>query len=187
MSYSVIQPPFTLQFRDMSRKELVAYAAWFRDSTPYRVAELAKSVKSTSHYEKWEPDITPESLRDLGQWMEAQIETRAREPGEIAEIQAKLTFPIEIPVEELTNRSFSVAMDIGMYFAQVVLRNLPGSRWDQPFGSKRFADYGQPVISGFGAAQLNPVGVMITTAYRVAGGAPADLQGLYDTWAGMVR
>ncbi|HEU4730907.1 MAG TPA: hypothetical protein VFT22_23590 [Kofleriaceae bacterium] len=187
MTYSIIQPPFTLQFRDMSRKELAAYAAWFHDVTPARIAELANAVKDSSGYEGWEPDATPESLGELGRWFEGQVETRTKGAEELAEARAKLTFPIDVPEEQLTNRTFSLAMDIGMYFAQVVLKNLPGTRWDQPFGSKKFADYGQPVIMGFGAVPLNPVRVMVTTAYGISSKKPARLRELYDTWARMKR
>jgi hypothetical protein len=74
-------------------------------------------------------------------------------------------------------------MDIGMYFSQVVLKNLPGTRWDQPVRNKNFADYGQPVIMGFGTVPLNPVRVMVMTAYGISRNSPARLRELYDVWA----
>ena len=64
-----------------------------------------------------------------------------------------------------------------------MLENLPGTRWDQPLSNKRFVDYGQPVIMGFGTVPLNPVRVVLTTAYRISKKNPADLSGLYATWA----
>jgi len=187
MSYSTIQPPFTLEFGDISKEDLLAYAAWFHNASPGRIAELTKAVKSTSGYASWEPDATPESLEDLGRWFEGQVETRKKTAEEIAETRASLVFPIEIPTEGLTNRTFSLAMDIGMYFARVVLENLPGTRWDQPLRNKKFADYGQPVLMGFGTVPLNPVRVVVTTAYRICRHKPAHLRELYDTWARMKR
>jgi hypothetical protein len=185
MAYAINQPPFTLRFCEMPKKELQAYAAWFHQVTPERISELTKAVNSTPGYESWEPDLTPESLATLGRWFERQVETRKMTAEELAEARAKLTFPIDIPEEELTNRTFSLAMDIGMYFADVVLKNLPGTRWDQPLGSKNFADYGQPVLMGFGKVPLNPVRIIITTAYRIAHHKPAGLRELYDTWTKM--
>jgi hypothetical protein len=187
MTYSTIQPPFTLQFHDMAKKDLIAYARWFHDSTAGRITELTGAVTSTPGYESWRPNTTPESLEDLGLWFEDQVETRKKQAADIAEDRAKLAFPIDVPDEELTNRTFSLAMDIGMYFAQVVLKSLPGTQWDQPLGNKKFADYGQPVIMGFGTIPLNPVRVMVTTAYAISRRKPADLRGLYDTWARMKR
>lgn len=187
MTYSTIQPPFTLQFRDMTKKELIAYATWLHDSVPGRIAELTDAVKATPGYERWEPNMTPESLEDLGRWFEGQVETRKKGGEEVEQARAKLTFPVDIPEEELTNRTFSLAMDIGMYFAQVILLNLPGVRWDQPLKNKKFADYGQPVIMGFGTVPLNPVRVVVMTAYGVSRQKPARLRDLYDTWARMKR
>jgi hypothetical protein len=169
----------------MSKKDLSAYATWFHKVTPERISELTKAVKNTPGYESWEPDLTPESLDALGRWFEAQVETRKKTVDEIQETREKLTFPIDIPEEELTNKSFSLAMDIGMYFGQVILKNLPGTRWDQPLRNKRDADYGQPVIMGFGAAPLNPLSIGVTTAYAISRRKPARLRELFDTWAKM--
>jgi hypothetical protein len=186
MDYTTIEPPFTLKFREMSKKELLAYAAWFHDVMPGRIAQLTHAVKSTPGYEVWQPDAKPESLDDLGRWFEGQVETRKKEASEMAEVRATLTFPIDVPEHQLTNRTFSLAMDIGMYFAEVIRTNLPGTRWDQLFGNKKFADYGQPVVTGFGKVPLNPVRVLVTTAYRIADKEPARLRKLYDTWSTML-
>jgi hypothetical protein len=64
---------------------------------------------------------------------------------------------MDIPAEELTHRTFSLAMDIGMYFSQVLMKNYPSLKWEQPLGKKRFADYGQPCLVGFGPVSPNPV------------------------------
>lgn len=183
LNYAIIQPPFTLKFREMPKKELEAYRAWFHEIMPERIVELTKAVKSAPGFESWEADETPESLEKLGEWFDAQVETRRSTQEEMDEIKSKLTFPIDIPEEELTNRSFSLAMDIGMYFGKVVLKNLPGTRWDQPLKNKNFADYGQPVIMGFGMVPLNPVRLLVMTAYGISRKQPARLRALYDVWS----
>lgn len=187
MTYSTIQPPFTLRFLDMARKDLVAYATWFHESVPGRIEELTKAVTSTVGYDLWEPNMNPKSLEELSHWFESEVATCRRSRAELEETRARMTFPIDIPDKKLTNRTLSLAMDIGMYFAQVVLKNLPGTRWDQPLGNRRLADYGQPVIMGFGAVSLNPVRVTVTNAYKAANNEKVDLRGLYDTWARMAR
>jgi hypothetical protein len=187
MAYSIIQPPFTLDFQEMSKQDLEAYGVWFHQVAQERVVELAKEVKRTPGYESWEPTRTRESLDVVGRWFEGQVETRKKSVGELEETRSKLTFPIDIPEEELTNKSFSLAMDLGMYFGQVVLKNLPGTRWDQALKNKSFADYGQPVIMGFGTVPLNPVRTMVTTAYGISRGKLARLPELYDTWARMKK
>lgn len=185
LSYAIIQPPFTLRFREMSKNELEGYRSWFHETMPERIAELSQAVRSTPGFEDWQPDETPESLEQLGDWFLGQVETRKRTEDEAREIQGRLIFPVDIPDEELTNRSFSLAMDIGMYFGRVVLKNLPGTRWDQPLKNKKFADYGQPVIMGFGTVPLNPVRIAVTLAYAFAAKEQPGkrLRELYDVWS----
>lgn len=164
MPYNTTHPPFTLKFWEMSKKELRDYFRWFLDVTPERINELASAVKSSPGFEDWEPDYTPTSLNALGSWFAVQIQTRPRTHEEIEEIAAQSPFPRS--GQELTNRTISLAMDIGMYLSEVLLRNNPSLRWDQLFGSKRFIEYGQPVLVGFvHDTPINPVGAMTTLAY----------------------
>ena len=51
MSYPIIQPPFTLVFREMSKKELKDYKEWFHKIMPERILILASVVRSTPGYE----------------------------------------------------------------------------------------------------------------------------------------
>jgi hypothetical protein len=182
--YRTIQPPFTLNFPEMSKKELRAYFNWFQEIMPERIAELAYAVKSSPRFENWQPDFSPNSLNALGDWFATQIETRPRTREEIEAFNAQATFPVERSGLELPNRTFSLAMDIGMYLSQVFLRNHPSLKWDQPLGSKRFLDYGQPLLIGFGnLGPANPVSWMVTLAYALLKKTrPGNrLREIYDT------
>lgn len=79
-------------------------------------------------------------------------------------------------------------MDLGIYLSQVFLRNNSSLKWDQFFGSKRFIDYGQPVLVGFGKVPFNPLRMMRTLAYGLAektyGGQ--GLRDIYDIWSKMI-
>ncbi len=46
-TYETIQPPFTLNFREMSKKELRAYFSWFQEIMPERIAQLASAVRAS--------------------------------------------------------------------------------------------------------------------------------------------
>jgi hypothetical protein len=143
MPYAIIQPPFRLEFREMPRKDLKAYFNWFLGQITERVAVMEREVTTTPGFSNWRADRTPESLVALGEWFAEQVETRPRTTEEIAEIRAASSFPMPIPDEELTNRTFSLAMDIGMHLSQVFLTKYPFLKWEQPLRSKRFVDYGQ--------------------------------------------
>lgn len=189
MSYTTIQPPFTLKFREMPKKELNRYFQWFMDVLPQRINELAEAVKEMPGFETWQPDCTPASLEAIGEWFAGQVETRNRTQEELQTIKDGLVFPMDIPEKELTDRTFSLAMDIGMYFSQVLLKNYPSLKWEQPLGNKRFADYGQPLLSGFGPMSLNPIRIVRVIARELADKTHTgkQLRETYDIWSKKVH
>ena len=193
MTYKVIQPPFTLKFREMSRKELTDYFQWLLGILPDRINELANAVRLAPGFETWRPDKTPASLDALGHWLADHVETRQRSEEELRELNEKINggspYPIDISGEELTNKTFSLAMDTGMYLSQVFLQNYSSLRWTQEFGNKKYVDYGQPVLAEFNPAPFNPVRTMVTLAYGLADKTKDGrrLREVYDRWANKVR
>jgi hypothetical protein len=185
MPYTIIQTPFTLKFREMPKPELKSYYAWFMQVLPERVVGLELALREAPSHGAWRADLTPDSLIPLGEWFASQVEVRKSTQEELDEIKAGLAFPIEVPEEELTNRTFSIAMDIGMYLSQVVLKNLPGTRWEHALQNKRHVDYGQPVLRGFGVVPMNPVRIAIVLARQLSSHTDtgAALRATYDTWA----
>ena len=173
----------------MPKKELHRYYQWFLDVLPERVNELAEAVKQTPGFETWQPDYTPASLDTLGEWFSGQVETRNRTQEELKTIKDRQAFPMDVPSEELTDRTFSLAMDVGMYFSQVLMKNFPALKWEQPVGNKRFVDYGQPSLTGFGPVTLNPVGIAVTFAYGLASKTKIGkrLREVYNYWAQRVK
>ena len=172
----------------MPRKELRAYFEWFMDQIPIRLIELTHAVQGTPGFEHWYPDFTPESLDVLGVWFAQAVETRSRTAEEMEELRRNSPIPIELPTDDLTNRTFSLAMDIGMYLGQVFQRSFPNLKWELMLGGKRNINYGQPVLVGFRVTPLNPVHLVVVSAYKLAGkNSSGDrLRELYDTWSDYV-
>ena len=185
MTYQVISPPCSLNFVGLSKQELKKYNEWFIAELPNRIAILESCVKASSGYESWIADFGPASLVTLGDWFASQVTTRDRTQTELRAIEARLKFPIDVSTEELSDETVSKAIDVGMYFGAVLLKNHPSLRWDFKTENKRFADYGQPVIVGFGVAILNPVRIAVTLAYGVAAGAQSGsrLGQVYNFWS----
>lgn len=188
MPYAIVQPPFTLNLREMPKSGLKCYFQWFMDVLPQRVKELAEAVRETPGFEAWQADNTPASLSTLGEWFIGQIETRDRTQEEVHEIRRRQEVQMDVPSEELTNQTFSLAMDIGMYLSLVLLKTHPSLKWEQPLGGKRFVDYGQPSLSGFGRTTLNPVRIVVTLAYELASKKRSGngLREIFDIWSKMV-
>lgn len=172
----------------MNKKEIAEYFLWFTGCIPQRLRELEGVVTQTPQFQEWRADLTPESLDLLGEWFAAQVEIRPRSENEIQEIRSRISIPIEISGGELTNRTFSLAVDVGMYLSQVFLNNHSALKWAQPFGSKRDVDYGQPVLAGFGRVFLNPVRILIVLAYGVKSKTKSGkrLREIYEIWRGKI-
>ncbi len=97
---------------------------------------------------------------------------------------------MDILAEMLTNRTFSLAFDIGMYFSQVLMKNNPSLKWEQRLGNKRDADYGQPCLVGFGPVSLNAVrnaGTVFVHGLADATHPGKRLREVYDHWANQVQ
>jgi len=183
MSYSILSPPFTLKFREMSAKDLKQYGAWLHEILPQRIAGLEEEVRRGPGLSEFKADGSADSLDRLGPWFATQVETRPRTPGEKDALTGAAPW-VTVPDTELTDRSFSVAFDVGLAFGQAVLKARPGARWEQPLENKKFADYGQPVIVGLGVVPLNPIRIAITFAYGIASGTKTGgrLREVYDYW-----
>lgn len=188
MTYNPIIPPFTLSFRDMPKKELRRYFTWFMEILPSRIDELSRIVRHTNGYENWQPDESPESLDLLGQWFAEQVTTQPLSEQEKKAIEEKLKFPTGLPDYKLTTITLSLTMDIGMYLSQVFMKNHPQLSWDQPFGGKRFVDYGQPVLVAFRPSPFNPVRMVVTLAYGIArhGETRDGLRDIYNIWSNLI-
>ncbi len=189
MTYSPAQPPFTLHFATMDENELRGYYQWFMRVMPTRIEELARAVGDTPGFEMWLPDCSVSSLGPLGLWFTTQVDTRERTPEEIAAMNPTPQFPVEVPTYELTNRTYSLCLDMGMYFGRVMMEHHPSLRWTQLLKPKNAAYFGQPVIVDFRGGPMNPVWLCITFATRIARGEPdaARLTSLYNIWSADVK
>ncbi len=186
MTYSNIQPPFTLKFHEMPKPEVKAYGAWFLESIPTRMAELAAAVQQTPGVEGWEPDLTVDSLHSLGEWFAGQVEMEPRTAEAIREIESNLTFPIDVPTEDLTIRSYSLAMDIGMYLGEVVRQNVSGAAWKQTLQlSRKNVNFGQMLLVWAATpVPMDPVRITVNVARGLAnqtedGGCLTEVYGVW--------
>jgi hypothetical protein len=168
----------------MPKKELREYSRRFHDVAPERVGELTRTLNSSVGFEDWKANYRPDSLNSLGKWFATQVGSRPHTPEELRRFPPHVREWVS--EGELTDRTISLAMDVGMYLSQVFVRNNPTLRWDQIFGSSRFIDYGQPVLVGFaGNVPFNPVRMVITMAYGLAKDTKDDkrLREIYEIWS----
>lgn len=128
MTYQLISPPCALDFVALTKQELKKYNEWFVAIVPERVATLQSCVSASAGHFSWSANFDPASLVELGDWFALQVTTRDRTQSEALAIEARLTFPMNVPHEELTDETVSKAIDVGMYFGTVLLKNHPSLR-----------------------------------------------------------
>ena len=187
--YEIIKPPFNAIFGSMDKEHARLYFEWFIGQIPLRVDTLWSYVRSENGYADWSPDFQPESLKLLGKWFCEHVKSRSRTEQEIAKIAANspawFMNNFDIPGDELTNETISLAIDIGMYFGRTLEKNFPGLVWQPLLKQKKSVYYQQPIIVGKGKAQLNPIWIIKTYAYGILQGinGPEHLFELYKIWA----
>lgn len=72
-----------------------------------------------------------------------------------------------------------------MYFGETLRSQYPHIAWDQPLKDKKFADFGQMLLLGFGPTTLNPIRIAVTFCYGIAGGKQTAkrLNDVYEYWS----
>ncbi len=180
----------TYEFRKLTKQELINYYKWYTDIMSERLKILSDTVKSSKGYENWNPDYSSESLEVLGDWFYENAAIRKATKEENDEIYAGMSVKFKDAIElddwDLTDKTFSLAFDIGMYFANVILKNYPQKIKLIHYikCGKTNAYYGQPVLEGFGKTVLSPsvIAEVIARHFAEKTKTGGGLKKLYAIW-----
>mgnify|MGYP006966082550 CR=1 FL=1 len=188
MDYFIIDPPLIVPFSEMTKIQAKKYFNWYKGQIPSRIAQLTKLITSTNGYENWHCDYSPDSLNDLGIWFMNHVEMISKTEQELSDydnIPEWLRSIISIETETITNRTYSLCVDIGMYFCQVLIKNIGGVELILS-KSKRHDDinFNQPVLVGNKNLEFNPSHIMQILAFGFAKKTKLSnrLRELFDIW-----
>jgi hypothetical protein len=194
MYYSLLVPPTSRPRRELTRKEAREYFEWFVDQIPRRIEILERAVKTSvdNQFESWSANKTPASLDVLGPWFARHVE---KEPVseefkedwslELEKIEAKYRPIFDVPQWTLTNRTYSLIHDVGMYLGEVFREHSPILEWQLDTKYKRSVDYQEPVLAAPGMDYgINPVRLVHVIALGFTDGTkpPSALHKVFDTW-----
>lgn len=151
-------------------KQLRAFQQWFFENKEQRLSELQNAYHAfCGKY----LDYTPESLKVLGEFFLHAIYMEKLSPEEYAVERAKFPQYIPIPDSRMTIRSLSLAVDAGIYWGEVFIRNHKNLRWEQnTTRNKRDGDRGYMVIPlnpKKNRLAVNPVHINRIAAEAIAG------------------
>lgn len=194
MKYSIIQPLFYRPHREMSRTQAKQYFNWFIENIPKRIETLATAIRTSpdGKYKIWQADHTPGSLDTLGQWFQQHVTIRERTSVELQEDARRLGMSLERALQRdyleewmLTEETYSIAIDTGIYLGQVFISDIEGVKWELLTRPKKDVDYQKPVLKGLGSIPCNPIGLTITLAYGFVRNrkTSSELRRLYDYWS----
>jgi hypothetical protein len=197
MTYEIIKTLSLAEFRKFSKKDCQAYKEWFFEIMPKRIEGLISAVHATPGFEHWNADYSPNSLDVLGEWF-AQVAANREKSKEELEVAKYDVAAFQLSVTKktwtqeelettkqqleflnfvgyeswlkpvLTERTKSIAFDVGLYLSQVFLKQYPQLTWSQNTTAKKDANYGQPVLMGFGKVPCNCMWKMEVLAYSLA-------------------
>ena len=183
--YEIIKLPVESRLRVMSDDESILLFDWVLSNQYERIDQLVSYVNvTTDHY--FGADCTPESLKVLGEWFSRMIRTRPKSDEEIEKERAGLPASLHYQIDdrEFTENTYSLILDIALYFSQVFLRNHPQIAWEICKSGSMNVDYNQPVLTGFGKKHLNPVRIIDVAAGGMHSGKHSGhrLFELYEIW-----
>ncbi|NPC93597.1 hypothetical protein HOO54_15465 [Bacillus sp. WMMC1349] len=153
MDYPLTAPPFKMKdFEEMTKKEANEFFDWFIEEIPSRIEVLKEQ---TEH--KIKLDYSKESLIDLFTWYLSQITVYELSEEEIqANLDDLCQYPdfvyesekerlLKNPVE-LKKENYTLAMDIAIYYGEVIIKNFPQIQWTFFTKPKSQSDLNEPIL-----------------------------------------
>ena len=151
--YSLVKIPLfaNKSFFEFTKAEAKEYLQWFLSIKDERLTILESHVKLA--YPDWEADYTRDSLVNLYKWFLRQVAYRPMTEEEKREVENQISETplfvgvIPVPQATFTDETVSICFDIGLYFGEVLIKNIPSLKWVQKLSSTNYIYYAQPVLS----------------------------------------
>lgn len=172
--------PIDFEFSTKPKEELKLYGVWFKENKVKRIANLLESVKATENFENWNADFTQNSIIELGKWFKENTQTTKLSEQEFKAKRAQVPDYIELDDWDLSIKTRSIIVDIGIYFGEVFINKYSQLKWKQHFSKiKRDVNNGHMIIPNFGKMELNPILVVLSVGWGFAR-KTKDENSLYD-------
>jgi hypothetical protein len=182
--YPLFDEPSELRGLPRDLRKAKRYFDWFENQIPERIAALRRAFEANGG----EPsvlDLRPRSLADLGAWFDRFSEIRPATPEELQflhELVPEWAWSYVGRGRMPTDETFSLCVDIGIYFAETLRHQHPALEWFLVRRPKSDADFLMPAIGQFKGAHLNPTRILFNIALSHKD-ASTELPRLYKCWA----
>ena len=197
IEYIVTFPPMGIDYDSWDKRTANNYFNWYIDQIPQRTKYLCERVSVDLNIDISLLDFSPMSLNIIWGWyLKIAIikKTDAQELEKFKKTQLyQLVGESSINYEKLSLNSLIIQRDIGMYLAEVFLRECPLLTWtfthDSP--SKKVKDFfnNRPQLTGFihdgSVVSFEPIHMVGVQASRLLNDTceTSDLYNLYELWS----
>jgi hypothetical protein len=173
-------PIYNHEFYSLARDRAEELAMRFMALTSDRVRELCTLLADQRPDLDWKPDFSERAFVTLGDAFTELVETRPRSQAEIqADLQRQRLEQPEILAIlgdsmrewEPTDRTYSIAFDAGLYFAQDLMTKEPRLTWQVE--TRKSANWNHPVLKAprggrrVPAVFGSPIDVFMTALFNV--------------------
>ena len=196
--YNGIDFPYDYEeIKQLKPKEVKAFFEWFVRQIPERLEILKKYVNNTT---KVDFNYSTKSLISLWEWFEPEIiivEKSEKEKEELlnflrshapeyARHQIKLE---DDDTRNISDYTRSIAHDIGIYFAETIIRNNEPLKWGYITKPKSLLFVNKPAVVGFiNKKIMEPLWIIEVMVLRSAREKEKErLYNLYETWCKYIQ
>lgn len=182
-----MHPPFEIKdFEEMTKKEARIHFEWYVNEIPARIELLKKAYQFTTGRSEKDLDCSPESLIPLWEWFVNDIAEVINRPKE--EIEKELS---ETPkwvhefsrAKKLSFHSQAVSMDVGVYLAETLRKNIESLFWGFRSTPKSLYCVNRPILMDPSdrAFIFAPAHKLSILNYKLVDGQ-TDISGLYKLY-----
>lgn len=180
--------PIDYDFSNKSNKQLKLYEKWFNNNKQYRINNLTEYVHSSVDFQDWKSDFSISSLKDLDSWFKKNIETQEISENDYKKLREETPDWINLDKKELTIKTKSIIVDVGIYLGEVFSRN-NNINWTQYLSGKD-NNKGHMVLK-LKSINFNPIWVTYILSTKIAFSdnrystpikEKDSLCGIYDTY-----
>lgn len=150
------------QVKNKNKNIIKPYENWFLENKEYRIKTLENYIRTFTGFESLQMDFSINSLAEIGRWLETSIKSEMMPEEEYEQLRS--LYPPEIDIEkwDLTDLSYSILYDVGIYFGESIIHQFPNLKWMQYLStSKLNVDIGHMVIqTKYKNCPMNPIGLI---------------------------
>lgn len=185
MEYELMSPPFEMNnFSDMNKVEAKQHYDWYLSQIPKRMEQLKYFVEGDMSFSF---NYTRESLIALWGWY---LDNVVVENKIESELDSEIAHSTQMTIKHIRNNKIStkwlsVAVDIGIYLSEVIIKNNEVLEWGIQYKPKSLLSVNRPVVIGFNHKMtMEPSNLLLVLTRKILKGQynPEALVNLYDNW-----